>query len=169
MKHLTKVIIIIGIIFIILGIVKYIQNMNYVRSYYKVSENFDVISFYNCSKFNFQDMDSIKNIKKYHVLFLFSSDDCDPCIKEVIAYSELLKNKYSNYSIQSAAVVVDTNSMRLKMFIRRNTFHVPIIYGYDSSYVKQLQLYNGREQKRQIIIIDTHKKEIILRVFLKKG
>lgn len=169
MKYLTIFIVILGVGFLALGVLEYLDQMKYEKPFYKVHESIDVVKFYKSNDFEKRDTNSVHVDKKYHIIYFFTSDDCSPCTKEINDYYDLIKDKYSDMSIQQVGVISDTSMMRVRMFIRKNEFKMPIYYGYDSNYLTKLNTYNSKIVNRQLIIIDSEKKEIVLRAYLRKG
>ncbi len=169
MKILTTIIVIVGIGFVVLAVVKLVNNSKYDKLYYEVSEPFKISNFYNNNKFENTNFDTIHYEKKYHIIYLFSSDDCSPCTKEILDYYDIVKRQYNKFSIQQIGIIVDSSVLRLRMYLKRNTFNMPIFYGYDIDNTEPLQKYNNRDVKRQVVVVDSYKNEIIFRIYLRKG
>lgn len=156
----------IGFVFLYLIIYHYIDTPPTFQKI-ETTEAFDLDEF--LEKTDFAKMDSLDSKKSITLLYMITTNSCNPCIKEVQHFHSIidengLKNKFNQFLI-----VTDAKVNKAKRFARTVQFDIPVFYGYDSNYVNVLQKFGNETEERQLIVIDNMSKQIVKRIKLKVG
>ncbi|MEW6507679.1 MAG: hypothetical protein AB1432_08040 [Bacteroidota bacterium] len=167
-KNLIVVLLIISSI--VLLSLKIIKNVNKKEIEEKLlvftNEEFDLNNFLNNTSFSKNDFTLDSGYYKRTVLFYINSDDCNPCMKNLRRISEIVKINKKEFSANQIIVIKDINIKRAYWFSKTIKLNVPMLFGFDSNYVKKFEKTVLSEKERQILLIENGKNKIIARMKL---
>lgn len=166
-KYLTLLLFIAGFVFLALTF----YNVLLVKKsslYVKTSEYFDLEYFLNNSTFS-KKYYYENPYSKYTALFIITSDDCNPCKKELLNINKYLNENSVKLNINRIVLINDTNQVRSLWFAKTLRINEPKLCGSDPKYSNILFNYPDRENERQVMIIDNKNKLVIGRITLRRN
>lgn len=133
-----------------------------------VNEKFDTKKFYEKNKF-FSSSGKLKLTSEYLAIFLFTTDDCNPCLKELKSMSDFIDLNFTEEKINKILIIADKNINKARWYSRFINFNIETMYGYDQEYIKVLEKFEEIKLKRQLIIVNLETNTIVRRIKLVKG
>jgi hypothetical protein len=163
-KIVTIILIISSIVLMVISILDFIKTDSEEELFILTNDNFDLNEFINKTTLSKKYFSNEITTSKFTSILFINSDDCNPCKKNLINFSNFLEKNKKKYNTNQIIIIKDTNQKKALWFSNTLRVNVPKLCGDDQQYMAQFERYGDSQNTRQLILVDNARKKIRARV-----